>query len=78
MLAIASVVLALAFSALATPVNTTELVTEGAACTGTISSLDDVSDAVKCTTVVINGFTVPAGETFELDLASGATVTMSE
>lgn len=46
-------------------------------CTGTISSLDDVSDAVKCTTVVINSFTVPAGETLNLNLASGSTVTMS-
>ena len=46
------------------------------ACTGTISSLDDVSDAVKCTTVNINSFTVPAGETFNLDLASGTTVNM--
>lgn len=48
------------------------------ACTGTISSLDDVSDAVKCTTVNINAFTVPAGETFNLELASGTTVNMRE
>lgn len=48
------------------------------ACTGTISSLDDVSDAVKCTTVNINAFTVPAGETFNLELATGTTVNMSE
>ncbi|EIN14654.1 endo-polygalacturonase PG1 [Punctularia strigosozonata HHB-11173 SS5] len=45
-------------------------------CTGTISSLDDVSAAVKCTTVNINSFTVPAGETFNLDLASGSTVNL--
>ncbi|OSD00513.1 glycoside hydrolase family 28 protein [Trametes coccinea BRFM310] len=45
-------------------------------CTGTISSLDDVDDAVKCTTVNINSFTVPAGETFNLDLADGTTVNM--
>ena len=45
-------------------------------CTGTIASLDDVDDAVKCTTVVINSFTVPAGETFNLDLADGTTVNM--
>ena len=45
-------------------------------CTGTISSLDDVDDAVKCTTVVINSFTVPAGETLNLDLATGTTVNM--
>ena len=48
------------------------------ACTGTISSLSDVSSAVECTTVNINSFTVPAGETFELDLADGTTVNMSE
>ncbi|RPD61569.1 endo-polygalacturonase PG1 [Lentinus tigrinus ALCF2SS1-7] len=46
------------------------------ACTGTISSLDDVDDAVDCTTVNINSFTVPAGETFNLDLADGTTVNM--
>nr|VWO98595.1 Exopolygalacturonase (ExoPG) (EC (Galacturan 1,4-alpha-galacturonidase) (Poly(1,4-alpha-D-galacturonide)galacturonohydrolase) [Ganoderma boninense] len=45
-------------------------------CTGTISSLDDVDDAVKCTTVVINSFTVPAGETLNLNLAQGTTVNM--
>ncbi|QRV87081.1 polygalacturonase [Ceratobasidium sp. AG-Ba] len=45
-------------------------------CTGTISSLDDVSAAQKCTTVNINGFTVPAGKTFSLSLVSGTTVNM--
>ena len=45
-------------------------------CTGTISSLDDVSAAVKCTTVNINSFTVPAGKTFDLKLADGTTVNM--
>ncbi|ETW77474.1 glycoside hydrolase family 28 protein [Heterobasidion irregulare TC 32-1] len=49
---------------------------QGTACTGTISSLDDVDDAVECTTVNINSFTVPAGETFNLDLADGTTVNM--
>ncbi|KAG6811145.1 hypothetical protein H0H92_008800 [Tricholoma furcatifolium] len=43
-------------------------------CTGSISSLDDVTDAVECTTVNINSFTVPAGETFSLSLLSGSTV----
>ncbi len=46
-------------------------------CTGTISSMSDVAAAVKCTTVNINAFTVPAGETFDLELASGTTVNMS-
>lgn len=45
-------------------------------CTGTIASLDDVSAAVKCKTVVINAFTVPAGKTFDLPLQDGTTVTM--
>ncbi|KAG0703397.1 glycoside hydrolase family 28 protein [Suillus ampliporus] len=43
-------------------------------CVGTISSLNDVSSAVKCTTVNINAFTVPAGKTFELQLLAGTTV----
>jgi len=45
-------------------------------CTGTISSFDDVAAAVECTTVNINSFTVPAGQTFNLELASGTTVNM--
>ncbi|EIW78033.1 glycoside hydrolase family 28 protein [Coniophora puteana RWD-64-598 SS2] len=43
-------------------------------CTGTISSLDDVADAVQCTTVNVNSFTVPAGETLSLSLLQGTTV----
>ncbi|GJE86370.1 glycoside hydrolase family 28 protein [Phanerochaete sordida] len=46
------------------------------ACTGTISSMSDVAAAVKCTTVNINAFTVPAGETFNLSLEDGTTVNM--
>lgn len=45
-------------------------------CTGTIASLDDVAAAVKCATVNIKSFTVPAGKTFELDLADGAVVNL--
>lgn len=48
------------------------------ACVGTISSLADVTNAVKCTTVNINGFTVPAGTGFKLPLATGTTVNLSE
>ena len=48
-----------------------------AACTATINSLDDVSGAASCSTVNINGFTVPAGQGFTLSLATGATVNMS-
>ena len=47
-------------------------------CTGDISSLDDVADAVKCSTVNIHSFTVPAGKTLDLKLATGATVNMGE
>ncbi|KAF8997637.1 polygalacturonase [Cyathus striatus] len=47
------------------------------ACTGTINSLSDVAAAVKCTTVVLNGFTVPAGEALTLSLATGTTVNMN-
>ncbi|KAF9522645.1 glycoside hydrolase family 28 protein [Crepidotus variabilis] len=46
-------------------------------CTGTISSLSDVTDAVECTTVNINAFTVPAGETFSLSLLEGTTVNLN-
>ncbi|KAI0764834.1 endo-polygalacturonase PG1 [Fomes fomentarius] len=46
-------------------------------CTGTISSLDDVDAAVKCTTVNINAFTVPAGKTFDLKLADSTTVNLN-
>ncbi|KAJ8518588.1 hypothetical protein ONZ45_g4332 [Pleurotus djamor] len=47
------------------------------ACVGTISSLSDVADAVKCTTVNINSFTVPAGQGFELSLLDGSTVNLN-
>lgn len=46
-------------------------------CTATINSLDDVDGASDCTTVEINGFTVPAGQGFELDLVDGTTVNLS-
>lgn len=48
--------------------------TSSSSCIGTISSLNDVSSAIKCTTVNINAFTVPAGQTFELQLLDGTTV----
>ncbi|KAI5120648.1 hypothetical protein M0805_007985 [Coniferiporia weirii] len=46
-------------------------------CTATINSLSDVSGAADCTTVNINGFTVPAGEGFTLSLATGSTVNLN-
>ncbi|KAF7782166.1 CAZyme family GH28 [Agaricus bisporus var. burnettii] len=46
-------------------------------CVGTINSMDDVADAVRCTTVVLNGFTVPAGQTLNIDLLDGSTVNMN-
>lgn len=47
------------------------------ACTGTINSLSDVASAVKCTTVNLNGFTVPGGSGLSLSLLDGTTVNMS-
>ncbi|KAF8893419.1 polygalacturonase [Infundibulicybe gibba] len=47
------------------------------ACTGTISSLADVAAAVACTTVNINGFTVPGGSGLTLNLAAGTTVNLN-
>ncbi|KAI0030874.1 endo-polygalacturonase PG1 [Vararia minispora EC-137] len=64
-----------AFAALAVASSTHEL--QARACTGTISSLSDVAAAVGCTTITINSFTVPAGETFTLALATGTTVNMA-
>lgn len=58
------------------PLTLLALVHAASACTGSISSLDDVAAAVKCTTVNINSFTVPAGVTFDLSLLSGTTVNM--
>ncbi|KAJ7471637.1 glycoside hydrolase [Mycena galericulata] len=46
----------------------------GRRCTGEIASLADVAAAEECLTIVINGFTVPAGETFALAPPDGATV----
>ncbi|KAF9568224.1 endo-polygalacturonase PG1 [Agrocybe pediades] len=46
-------------------------------CVGTISSVDDVTDAVKCTTVNLESFTVPAGQGLTLNLATGTTVNMN-
>ncbi|KDR71143.1 hypothetical protein GALMADRAFT_127338 [Galerina marginata CBS 339.88] len=48
-----------------------------AACSATINSLADVTNAVKCTNITLNGFTVPAGQAFILSLATGTTVTMN-
>ncbi|KAF9479057.1 polygalacturonase [Pholiota conissans] len=48
-----------------------------AACSATISSLSDVAAAVKCTSITLNGFTVPAGQGLTLSLASGTTVNMA-
>ncbi|GAB1522043.1 hypothetical protein RhiTH_005147 [Rhizoctonia solani] len=48
----------------------------GKRCTGTISSLDDVAAAEKCTTININAFTVPAGKTFAISALDGATINL--
>ncbi|KAJ3770001.1 glycoside hydrolase [Lentinula raphanica] len=49
----------------------------GRRCTGEIQSLDDVAAAEECTTIVIGGFTVPAGQTFSLNPPDGAQVTLT-
>jgi len=53
------------------------LVNAGSSCSATINSLSDVSDAVKCTTITINGFTVPARKSLILKLVTGTTITMN-
>ncbi|KAJ7673946.1 glycoside hydrolase [Mycena polygramma] len=49
----------------------------GRRCTGEIASLADVPAAEECTTIVIGGFTVPAGETFALTPPDGADVSLT-
>jgi len=49
----------------------------GKRCTGEIQSLSDVAAAELCTTIVIGGFTVPAGETFALAPPDGASVSLT-
>jgi len=46
-------------------------------CIGVIGSLDDVAAAVTCTTVILNSFTVPAGQGLTLNLLTGTTVNMN-
>jgi galacturan 1,4-alpha-galacturonidase len=51
--------------ALSLPTNTTIHPPKiGKRCTGNIQSLSDVAAAQECTTIVIGGFTVPAGREF--------------
>jgi len=57
--------------------NSTDTGRVGKRCTGTINSLSDVAAAQECTTIVINAFTVPAGETFTLSAPAGAEITMA-
>ncbi|KIK61120.1 glycoside hydrolase family 28 protein [Collybiopsis luxurians FD-317 M1] len=49
----------------------------GKRCTGQIQSLSDVAAAQECTTIVIGGFTVPAGETFALSPPDGAQISLT-
>ncbi|KAF9070253.1 glycoside hydrolase [Rhodocollybia butyracea] len=49
----------------------------GKRCTGEITSLSDVAAAEECDTIVIGGFTVPAGETFSLTPPDGAMVSLT-
>ncbi|KAB5590037.1 putative effector protein/Endo-polygalacturonase [Ceratobasidium theobromae] len=68
--------LALAVVALPAILSSAAPAKPGNICTGTISSLDDVSGAQKCTNININPFTVPAGKTFTLSLLPGTTVNL--
>ncbi|KAF8158800.1 pectin lyase fold/virulence factor [Mycena galopus ATCC 62051] len=65
----------------ATPTNRTGVLNAprkiGRRCTGEIQSLADVAAAEECTTIVIGGFTVPAGETFALAPPDGASVSLT-
>ncbi|KAK7024711.1 glycoside hydrolase family 28 protein [Favolaschia claudopus] len=49
----------------------------GRRCTGQIDSLADVAAAQRCTTINIGGFTVPAGQTFNLSPPDGAVVSLT-
>ncbi|KAE9403323.1 endo-polygalacturonase PG1 [Gymnopus androsaceus JB14] len=49
----------------------------GKRCTGEIQSLSDIAAAEECDTIVIGGFTVPAGETFSLTPPDGASVSLT-
>ncbi|KAI6025161.1 glycoside hydrolase family 28 protein [Pisolithus microcarpus 441] len=49
----------------------------GSDCTGVIQSLNDVTSAVQCKTVNINGFTVPSDQPFVLNLLNGTTVNVN-
>jgi hypothetical protein len=67
---------ALASSASARRLDGKQRLKRASDCTGTISSLDDVADAIECSTVNIESFTVDSGETLDLDLVDGATVNL--
>ncbi|KAF8490276.1 endo-polygalacturonase PG1 [Gautieria morchelliformis] len=46
-------------------------------CTGTIANLGDVANALRCTTININAFTVPARSQLNLALLDGTTVNLN-
>ncbi|KAG8743870.1 hypothetical protein FRC11_013701 [Ceratobasidium sp. 423] len=60
----------------ALPVALVAAAPSGKRCTGTISSLNDVTAAQKCTTININAFTVPAGKTFAISALDGTTINL--
>ncbi|KAJ7617332.1 glycoside hydrolase [Roridomyces roridus] len=79
MLNAAALALLLASAATAFPANSTLNAPRkiGRRCTGQIQSLSDVAAAQECTTIVIGGFTVPAGSTFALSPPDGASVSLT-
>ncbi|CAE6453884.1 unnamed protein product, partial [Rhizoctonia solani] len=64
------------FALAALPVALVAAAPSGKRCTGTISSLNDVTAAQKCTTININAFTVPAGKTFAISALDGTTINL--
>ncbi|KAJ7577413.1 glycoside hydrolase [Mycena floridula] len=71
----AYIALGFAFPANVTTLNAPRKI--GKRCTGQIQSLADVAAAEECTTIVIGGFTVPAGQTFALAPPDGASITLT-
>ncbi|CAK5265624.1 unnamed protein product [Mycena citricolor] len=67
---------ALVSVAIAAPSNVTRTETAKRA-TCTVNSVSSASSLGSCTDVIIEGFTVPSGETLTIAAASGATVTMA-
>ncbi|CAE6386974.1 unnamed protein product [Rhizoctonia solani] len=69
-------ILTLAVSVLGSPLTETSNLQARQACVGTINSLASVAAAVKCKTINIQGFTVPAKQKLVINAITGATINM--